>query len=326
MKNVTTDYLQWIDKCAADLRTSGRYGQAINYKKAGRSFARFLESRGLDNPTISDITPALVRDYNVWLEGSGIVRNSISFYNRQLRAIYNLAVKKGKTRDRRPFAEVYTGVAKTCKRAISLKEISKICSVLDSSTSIARDMFEFSFATCGMTFADMVYLKKNDIHDGVLIYFRRKTRTQVRIPLNDAAKRIIKKYSYMTVESPYVFPILGKEKGEKAYKKYLSALTEYNRALKVIAKKANSRVTLTSYVARHSWASVARNAGAPVSVISSALGHSSEKTTQIYLDSMDLSKIAQINRKISREMRPFMTKRGSYEEPRFILQKYTSLY
>ena len=321
MKKDSSDYLQWVERCVAELRESGRYGQSINYRKAGRSFAKFLDENDRGRPSIHEITPVLIGRYNLWLSETGMVNNSISFYNRQLRAMYNLAVKKGLTKDRRPFADVYTGVAKTSKRAVSLKEITRICSVLDSGTAIARDMFEFSFSTCGMTFADMAYLRKSDIHGSSLIYSRRKTGAQVHVPLSERSRRIIRKYSAATRESPYVFPIIGEEKGEGAYRKYLSALTSYNRALKEMASKANTRTHLTSYVARHTWATAARDTGAPISVISSALGHSSERTTLIYLDGVDSSKIAIVNRKISREMLLLMTKNGSFEEPFFMTQR-----
>ena len=321
MKKDSSDYLQWVERCVAELRESGRYGQSINYRKAGRSFARFLEENRRGRPSIREITSVLIGRYNLWLSETGMVNNSISFYNRQLRAMYNLAVKKGLTKDRRPFADVYTGVAKTSKRAVSLKEITRICSVLDSGTAIARDMFEFSFSTCGMTFADMAYLRKSDIRGRTLIYSRRKTGAQVQVPLSERSRRIIRKYSAATRESPYVFPIIGEEKGEGAYRKYLSALTSYNRALKEMASKANTRTHLTSYVARHTWATAARDTGAPISVISSALGHSSERTTLIYLDGVDSSKIAIVNRKISREMLLLMTKNGSFEEPFFMTQR-----
>lgn len=302
MQNGTTDYLQWVERCAAALRESGRYGQSINYRKAGRSFARFLGERGLCSPKLCEVTPSLILDYNRWLEDAGIVPNSISFYNRQLRAVYNRAVRDGLAKDRRPFDGVYTGVAKTCKRAVSLREISRVCSVMDNDTGLARDLFEFSFATCGMGFADMAYLRRSDIHGNTLIYARRKTGTQVCVPLSQGAMRIIRKYSSVTGNSKYVFPILGDASGEAAYRRYLSGLTSYNRALRLMAQKAKVGIHLTSYVARHTWATAARNNGAPVSVISSALGHSCERTTQIYLDSMDLSGITVVNRKISREM------------------------
>lgn len=323
MKNGRTDYLQWIGRCAASLRESGRYGQSINYRKAGRSFARFLGEKGLGSPSIREITPSLIKDYNRWLDDAGIVRNSVSFYNRQLRAMYNLALKKGlTTKDRRPFDDVYTGVAKTSKRAVSLQEISRICSVPDDRPGIARDLFEFSFSTCGMCFADMAYLRKSDIHGSTLIYSRRKTGAQVRVPLSQRSRSIIAKYSAATKGSPYVFPILGDAKGEAAYRRYLSALTSYNRALKQMSRTADGRIHLTSYVTRHTWATEARNNGAPLSVISSALGHSSERTTQIYLDSMDMSGITVVNRKISRKIRRMMTKSGSIEEPLLSPQRY----
>lgn len=304
MKTAKLDFLQWMERCAADLNSIGRYGQAINYRKAVRSFSRFLDSEGALRPPVGDITSTLIRRYNRWLERTGVSSNSISFYNRQLRAVYNKAVKKGLVKDVRPFCEAYTGVGKTEKRAVSLGEISRICSVVDGETSMARDLFEFSFSTCGMSFADIAYLRKSDITGGVLRYRRRKTGAQVCVPLTEKAERILRKYGPETRDSLYAFPILGGAEGEEAYRRYLSALTSYNRALKRIAHTAGTGGRLTSYVARHSWATAARNSGASVTVISTALGHSSERTTQIYLDSMDTAVIGGVNMKIMRKMSP----------------------
>lgn len=303
MKRETSDFLQWIDRCAAALNESGRYGQSINYVKARRSFAKFIKECSVRRHALRDISPSMINSYNVWLESNGMVRNSVSFYNRQLRSAYNMAVKAGKARDHHPFDNVYTGVDKTRKRAVSFKDMCCICMVSDEETELTRDMFEFSFCTCGMSFADMAYLRKSDICDGVISYSRKKTHTKVIIPVEKSAEIIIKKYSSMNTDSPYLFPILGKLRGREAYIRYRSALSAYNRSLKSVAKKAGTKVQLTGYVARHTWASAAHNTGAPVSVISSALGHSSEKTTRIYLENMDLSRIGAVNMRISKEMR-----------------------
>lgn len=277
----------------------GQYGQAINYRKAGCSFAKYL---GWRDPKVHEISSPMIKDYNYWLERQGLCRNSISFYNRQLRAMYNKAVSKRYTRERHPFRDVYTGVDKTRKRAVSLREIGKILSLNDEKVQFAKDLFEFSFNTCGMGFADMAWLEKSCVYRDCLSYRRRKTGVIINVPLNSGARTIIKRYEKLTASTPYVFPILGNATGANAYGRYLSALTIYNKTLKAVSEKAGCNTQVSSYVSRHSWATAARNANAPISVISSALGHCSEKTTRVYLDNLDSGKLARLNYKIMQNM------------------------
>lgn len=248
-----------------ELERTGRWGTASNYAKTERSFRHFCADSDL---YLNDITPGLVEDYNRYLKDRGLIRNSISQYNRVLRALYNEAVRRELVTDLLPFRKVYTGIDKTSKRALSEKDISKIAAVEIKGTllELAKDMFLFSYATCGMTFVDMVYLRKRSIKGDKVVYYRRKTGSGIEVRLEPVAKRII------------VFPILGNLTGKDAYKRFTSALTEYNRALKKLSGEAGI-VHVSSYVPMHSWATAARNNGANVSTISEALGHRSERTT-----------------------------------------------
>lgn len=290
------DFRQFTETRIAVLESRGCWGTAKSYSKALRSFKSFYNK---DYLPFKALDSNLIEEYNSHLFGKGLVRNSVSYYNRVLRAIYNEAVRQGLTTDRKPFDRVYTGVDNTAKRAISERDISRIVNVAASgSLELARDMFLFSYATCGMTFVDMSFLKKNQISDHTLTYYRHKTKSFIHVVLEPAAAAIVKKYSRMTAGNQYVFPIMGQLEGNPAYRRYSSALVEYNRSLKELSRKAGIKHNLSSYVARHSWATAARNNGADISTISEALGHRSEKTTRIYLAGFDMCKLARVNRKM----------------------------
>lgn len=302
-KKHITDFWQFIEKRIAAIESEGRWGTANNYLKAERSFRNYY---GAGELPLRDITPELIGDYNRYLSNKGLIRNSISQYNRVLRAVYNAAVEQDLVTDVSPFRKVYTGVDKTVKRALPEKELARIASVRPKSKTLelARDLFVFSYATCGMAFVDMAYLKKSDICGDTIIYFRRKTGSRIQLRLEPVARKVILKYAGSTVGSPYVFPILGNLTGKEAYCRFTSALTEYNRALRRISKEAGTS-HLSSYVPRHSWATAARNNGADVSTVSEALGHSSEKTTRIYLASFDRRKIEKVNKRLVDHLKMF---------------------
>jgi integrase len=135
-----------------------------------------------------------------------------------------------------------------------------------------------------MSFIDMAYLKKKDLSNGILSYRRRKTGQQLFIRWEKSMQMIVKKYENPLSE--YLLPII-KPKNGKERTQYQNAMYLINRKLKEIGKIVGVQIPLTMYVARHSWASVAKNKNVPISVISEGMGHDSEMTTQIYLASLD---------------------------------------
>lgn len=175
---------------------------------------------------------------------------------------------------------------KTVKRCIVIDEIRKI-KELDLSRNpnldFARDMFIFSFCTRGMSFIDMAYLKKTDLSNGCLSYRRKKTGQLLTMEWTGQMQDIFDKYRY--VGTSYLLPIISREDGSER-RQYQSQMRKINRHLKDIARLIGLSLTLSLYYIRHSWATIARGKDVPLSVISEGLGHDSETTTQIYLDSI----------------------------------------
>lgn len=282
------------------LRLCNRLGTAQNYTNAMRRFARFL---GGDIP-IAAVTEELIERFNADLSQHGMVRNTVSFYMRILRSVYNKAVRNGLAEQTAPFKNVYTGIDRTRKRAVGENVIARFIG-LDLSRSaplsLTRDLFLFSFYTRGMAFVDMAYLRREHIRDGRIRYVRRKTGQEIVIRVEPEMQRIIERYA--DGERPYVFPILNSENPEKAYAEYRIALSYYNRLLKRLCNMTDISQQLSFYTARHSWATAARNHQVPVSVISAGMGHTSERTTQIYLTLLENSLIDNANKGILESLR-----------------------
>ena len=276
---------------------------ARNYDRTMRSFSNFLG--GYDVP-FSMFTESLVNSYEDYLIARGLLRNSSSFYMRILRALYNKAVKRHYVVQTHPFQNVYTGIDYTRKRAIGEQWIAKLYQLpLPQRTTLelARDMFIFSYCTRGMAFVDMVHLKKSDVKYGQISYFRHKTKQPLCIRVEVEVKQILTKYRSYAPKSPYVFPILKGDDVLRDFKRYYVKLNTYNRMLKKLALMMGYKCNLTSYVARHSWATTARNHKVPLSVISAGLGHDSERTTEIYLRRMENSVIDSANREIIKSLK-----------------------
>lgn len=225
-------------------------------------------------------------------------QNTIGFYIRNFRAVYNRFRKERKDEGKNPFDGIKTKIEKTHKRALPKAEIARIDQMDLSSEPLkecARDLFSFSFNTMGMSFVDILKLTKKNLMDDAdtLIYYRSKTNQLVKVPLNARAKEIISRYH--TKDSDYLFSFMDTEDETPFYVTYRSELGRTNRQLKKIGKTLGLKHPLTTYVARHSWAQAANQAGTPVTLISTGLGHSSLKTTLIYLDEFNLDTIKQMN-------------------------------
>lgn len=284
------------------LKRQRRLGTARNYLRARNSFGRFLEWQDLP---LGLLSADVVMAYSDYLSGRGLVRNSISFYMRILRAAYNAAVREGLVEQRHPFRGVYTGVDGTRKRALDeqiLLRLQRLDLRRTPSLSMARDLFIFSFSTRGMAFVDMAFLRKSDIRDGTLSYTRRKTGQRLHVGLEPCARIIIERYGTLRPESPYLFPLLTSEDLPTAYRQYRTALGYYNDRLRRLGRLLGEPLRMSSYVARHSWATAARKRDIPLSVISAGMGHTSERTTRIYLDSLADSAVDRANHEILRAL------------------------
>lgn len=289
----------FMNGITAQLRQMGEHRTSETYHATLRSFMQFRENKDI---LLDEIDSDLMLMYEAWLRNRGLSKNSSSFYMRILRAVYNRAVEKELTSNRNPFKHVYTGIDKTVKRAISLKAIKKIKNLdlsLQPALDFARDMFLFSFYTRGMSFIDMAHLKKKDQQNGILSYRRRKTGQQLLVKWEKCMQEIADKHK-TDYGSPYLLQILKHPYDNRS--QYKNALYRTNKNLKEVAKLADISIPLTLYVARHSWASIAKSKNIPISVISEGMGHDSEMTTQIYLASLDNSVVDRANTQILRDL------------------------
>ena len=272
-------------------------GTKSNYISAAN---RFMEFRGNEDLAFSQMTSEMMEMYQAWLWNRGVGQNTVAFYLRTLRTLYNKAVEAGQAPPNDIFAHVQTANVRTAKRAITVKDIRKIENLnlpTGSSLDKARDLFLISFYLRGMAFVDMAFLKKTDLKGSMINYNRRKTHQNLNIEWMKPMQAIIDKYAEQTKESPYLLPILtGKESSPYTAYRKIEHNTNYN--LKRIGEMVGLKIPLTTYVARHTWASVALHMNIPIATISEGMGHNSYKTTQIYLQSIDVATINEANKRI----------------------------
>ncbi len=284
-------FYEYISSQIAQLEKDNKLGTANNYTSAFNSFLKFRDGEDI---ILDSVTPSLIEKYDAYLKRENVSNNSVSFYMRNLRAIYNKAVKEGLVSQQSPFQKVYTGVEKTMKQTLSVKEIKLIKEyegITNSTCAFARDIFLFSFYTRGMSFVDIANLQKVDIVDGVLIYRKRKKGQPFYIKWEQCMQEIVDRYDM--VGSPYLFPIIGNAVTNANY--YKNELGKVNNWLKRLSKDLKLGVTLTMNVARSSWALAAKNKNIPLSIISESLGYNDDTATKLYLESLDGSIIDRAN-------------------------------
>lgn len=272
------------------LRYAGMYEVSLN------SFIKYAGS--LDIP-FSDVDVVWLKKYEARMLKQGLAINTIGTRIRHLRAVFNMAIEHHVI-DKECYPFHAYKVSKLSqsppKRAMSKADIQKVIEY-DGKTYMERlaiALFTFSYFTAGINFIDMAMLKHENIVDGKLCYIRAKTKKQIIIPLQDKSKEIISNYSAGSVNrSGYIFPIFSAYHHSEVQKanRLHKVLARINKALKHIGEELGLPIKLTTYVARHSFATVLKRAGVSTSIISESLGHSSEKITQTYLDSFEKSQI-----------------------------------
>lgn len=297
-------FVKFAGSIIAQLQKNSQHKSWQHYRSTLNSFMRFR--KGKDFP-ISHMDAAMIESYEAYLKQEDVCRNTSSFYMRILRAIYNRAVEQGLVLQKFPFRHVYTGIDKTRKRAVSFDIVKQIkhLDLKDSpSSDMAKDAFLLSFYLRGISFIDLAHLKKTDIQDGFLRYIRRKTRQQIIVRWEPQMQALVDKYRNLTDDSPYLFPFLqsGVCEQKSRAQLYHNVESRITYHLRKIGELIGLDTNLTLYVARHTWASAARERQLPISEISQALGHDSETTTQIYIRSIQTSVVDQFNSKMLAEL------------------------
>jgi integrase len=299
--------VEYAHRLSLQLAASGRERTARAYRS---SMDKLLIFTGKRDIRFADITPSLIRVFEDHLKASGKSPNTISFYMRNLRAIFNKAVGDELVSGyKMPFKGVFTGFHKTAKRALDASQMNCLLklpyhqylaqgtfpsSFREEKLYTAWRYFTFCFHARGMCFVDMAYLRKDNIRDGVIQYYRKKTGGLIEVKLTPFLQSILESFSREVNGSPYLFPVI-KVIDQKERVQYETGLRIQNRQLKQLANKAGINMTLSTHVSRHSWASIAKKENLPLWVISEGLGHTNEKTTYTYLASLERSRLDMAN-------------------------------
>ena len=277
------------------LEEEKRTGYRLSIQQTYNSLLKF--NKHLDIP-FSDMDCNWLRRYETWLRKQNKSENTIGIRFRNIRKIFNLAMDTELVKSENyPFKKFKVSklYQETVKRALSKGEILTVIDYptagKDFYTKLAINLFTFSYFMGGINFVDMAYLTERNVIDNRLIYHRRKTGKLINLPMQQRAYMVLKEYKKSN--EAYLFPILSsRHKTEQQRLNRLhKVITKVNNALKSIGEELHIPIKLTTYVARHSYATVLKRAGVSTSIISESLGHSSEKVTQIYLDGFENSQI-----------------------------------
>lgn len=309
--NVFKAFIDQIEQ----LRGEERYSYALSFETTLGSVKAFHEGKKLEyncrdtvknryNDYLSgkplnfiDITPSWLKRYEVWLHKDGKSRSTQGIYIRNIRVIVNKAIKLHKIKIEYPFDTYKPKTSEGRKIALTAYQISQIANYKteDPQEQFYRDMYLFSFWANGMNLTDIARLKYSNIQDGEVSFVRRKTEREqskevkINIPINKSIQEIIDKYGNKSIGfDNYVFPILKPDMTEeKIFFEIRQFIKLTNGYLKSIAKRLKITEKLTTYTARHSWATIAKNSGASTEFIKEALGHSSVSVTENYLKSFE---------------------------------------
>ncbi|PKB14994.1 site-specific integrase [Flavobacterium sp. 5] len=278
------------DKLIAQMLEVKKTGNALVYQTAVNQIIAFS---GKTNLLFNEIDYVLLEQFTHHLVVKGLKQNSISNYLRTIRAIYNKAIKAKVLKDSfYPFDDLIIKSEKTVNRAVLKEDIVKfeqMTLVENSGSWKAVNYFLLSFYLVGISFTDLAYLKPQNIVDGRILFKRRKTHKSYSIKLFPQTESIIKKFS--SIGNKYLLPILNdtiSEDSKKAKIVIKQWIKTTNKYLKRIGEQQGIGIPITSYVARHTFATTAKKLGYSNELIAEALGHEyGNKTTNIYLDSFD---------------------------------------
>lgn len=292
------------------LKCEGKFPAVHGYRCALHSFQKFAGSSTMQLPMDEVFTPGRLKAYEEWL----MVKqkrelNTVSGYMRALRAIYNRWMPPCTLgHDSKLFSNVYTKVVSQTKRALNEKQMERLLKAdtyglpesLTKEQQAVLAYFLLMFMFRGMPFIDLAHLRKCDIRGRYIIYRRHKTGKQLTVEITPAALRLIQEYRDKNSDNAYLFPILNPDihSSLEQYHRYQDALHRFNRTLKLIMKLLLPGIKISSYTARHTWATIAYHLGKPIGLISQSLGHSSVRVTETYFKPFENARIDELNRQL----------------------------
>ena len=295
--------LTFMKQVANGLQVEGNFGTAHVYRS---SLNAIIAYRGKSDLFFSEVTSEWLKGFEVHLRNRGCSWNTVSTYMRTFRAVYNRAVNLQEA-SYVPylFRSVYTGTRAEHKRALNDDDMKKVFVNLSRKAGVslsvrqAQELFILMFLLRGMPFVDLAYLRKSDLRDNVITYRRRKTGRSLSVTLTSEAMVLIKKYMNRDSSSPYLFSFLKSREGTKeAYREYQLALRSFNQRLMLLGELLGLGDKLSSYTARHTWATTAYYCEIHPGIISEAMGHSSITVTETYLKPFQDKKIDEANKQV----------------------------
>jgi len=277
------------------LRDNGKVGNSYAYLNLRTTLHNFHGKKL--NFLFNVVDVSFCNKFEAWMRKNQFEDTTMHYYFRTLRATYNKAIEaKCADREKSPFVEYKLSrfSTKTKKRALSKESVKKIlkmdCSTMSEKARLAHDVFSFSYYCGGISLVDVANLTLDNIIDGRLIYERQKTHGMINLVMLDEAKAIIERYATYQKRAGYLFPILDNRVHITPMQKFnrvRKLCHQINKELHSLAKELGIQEDVTTYVARHSFATVLKKSGVNIGIISQALGHQDIKTTQIYLSKFD---------------------------------------
>ena len=291
----------FMNEVIVELQQEGRFATANIYKYALRAFT---ESIGDGEIFWGGLNRWALRHFQVFMENQQKSYNTISTYIRALRAIYNRAVDRGLVKGEfRLFANLKTGVVSEKKLAVTALQMQKLVHTpqkrqLPPKVRQAQDILSLMVLLQGMPYTDLAHLHKGDLNGDLLTCHRQKTGTELCVKVLPEAMELIERYRNREACSPYLLNLLSGANSEKeAFEEYQRKLRELNLQLsKLPALCGVEGVKVSSYTARHTWATLAKYGQVPEEVISEGLGHSSLEVTRTYLKSFGGDELEKANR------------------------------
>lgn len=294
------NFYSYTDKIINEFKVLKRIGNARSYSYMLNSIKNFNNNKIIK---FSDITYDFLKKYEFYyLSKEGNSKNGLAVYMRTLRAIYNRAIKDGHVQQEKyPFLTYKIKTEPTQKRSISYDHIKSIEDLTFSEGTAlynCKNYFLLSFYLMGLSYTDLAHLTKKNIQNGRITFSRQKTHRIYEMAITEKAIKIIDYYLNKYPDIEYILPIITKIEPNEIYKQVSESRKRFNKQLKKIAELCGIDKNLTSYVSRHSFATLAKNKGIPITAISEMLGHENIKTTQVYLDSLPSDVIDQYHRDI----------------------------
>lgn len=293
---------QFMEQLIRALKEEERFSTAHIYQSTLNALRLFCKA---DVIRFNQMDRSRLKQFESHLRNKGCAWNTVSTYMRTLRSTYNKAVDEGLAEEKpRLFRHVYTGVKANTKRALDAGDMNKLLKAplpqsLSQSLEKSRAWLTLMFLLRGMPFVDLAYLHKKDLQDSVISYRRHKTGTLLTVEVPSTAMKLIQQYKSMDADSPYLFPILsGNRENKEEYIEYQHALRKLNYDLKQLAVYCSIKFNVSSYTARHTWATLAKYCHFSEQLICDALGHSSTKVTETYLKSFKNDELNKANKVI----------------------------